>query len=349
MEITVSQLLGQLKRQSSQIGTSTGKIQPSISKRKAFTGGTCPYPFRCWILGGSGPGPELAPSTGTASAQTELNLCNLQYTIIRMPKKGKVPFVLRRSADTWPAFLSAMEEARQGLSPAKKRAGSSEEIFYRGCSDNTWQLQPTLFRQAESLGLTGQELMRTESDLFWEFQARCHELHHLNLTDWDYLFFLRHHGGYTRLLDWTESLGAALYFALGRSSVAPSPCVWLLNPYALNEAAGEARDLINPRYLASYGDMLNSAVVEWQLPLAIYPVQRSHRMRAQRGWFTVHGSDRRPLEASAPAVVAQITLTGSAIEGARHFLNDAGLNEYTIFADLDALCRELHRKNGLPE
>ena len=50
---------------------------------------------------------------------------------------------------------------------------------------------------------------------------------------------------------------------------------------------------------------------------------------------------------STPGVVAQITLTGSAIDGARRFLDDAGLNEYTIYADLDALCRELHRKNGL--
>ena len=46
-----------------------------------------------------------------------------------------------------------------------------------------------------------------------------------------------------------------------------------------------------------YGELLNSPG-EWlhDGPVAIYPLQISDRMRAQRGWFTMFGNSRSPLE-----------------------------------------------------
>jgi len=75
----------------------------------------------------------------------------------------------------------------------------------------------------------------------------------------------------------------------------------VLNPYALNEQAGSDRNLMAPRYLGwdveektlySYGDLIADRAIDWEEPLAIYPIQRVARMRGQRSWFSIHGSDR---------------------------------------------------------
>jgi len=46
---------------------------------------------------------------------------------------------------------------------------------------------------------------------------------------------LRQHGVPTRLLDWSESLAAAIFFALGSADLARDLDLWLLDPYALNK------------------------------------------------------------------------------------------------------------------
>ncbi|MGA2119012.1 MAG: FRG domain-containing protein [Bryobacteraceae bacterium] len=245
----------------------------------------------------------------------------------------------------WDKFLEAVESARKSLG-----VEPPEECFFRGHADRGWGLQPTLFRHARSAELSDRDTVDLESDLFWEFQARAQELHSQRLSDWDYLFFMRHHGVITRLLDWTETLGVAVYFALERHRAGTAdavPCIWLLNTYALNEhpAAWEVRDLVSPGYLGyiekddetyDYGVLVDQNWFHWEMPVAIYPIQRSNRVRAQRGWFTVHGTDQRPLEIQAPANVARVLLPPGAIADAERFLDQAGLNEYTLFADLDA-------------
>jgi FRG domain len=268
-----------------------------------------------------------------------------------MPNKQFQRFEPRQ----WEEFLNIIPTVKDNLG-----LRGTEECFFRGHGDRTWKLQPTLLREAERRGLGRRAYVELEGDLFWEFQARAQDLHSLNLDDWDYLFFMRHHGVYTRLLDWTEALGVAIYFAIedhiyGDGSKSSSPCIWVLNPYALNqyEGAWNARDLVSPRYLGyidddtilDYGELVEEDGFHWTLPVSIYPIQRSNRVRAQRGWFTIHGKNPRPLEEQAPRVVAQVMLPPKDISKALTFLDQAGLNRYTMYADLDSLAQELHRKN----
>jgi FRG domain len=248
-------------------------------------------------------------------------------------------------------ILNVVQRAR-GIIDAQP----DEECFFRGHGDLRHELLPTLQRKAAERRWSDEEMLTKEDALFWEFQARAYELHHLPLDDWDYLFAMRHHGVPTRLLDWTESFAVALYFAVcfHDRHRRTDPCVWVLNPYALNEQAGGIRDLMAPRHLGwddedkiahTYGQLIADRAINWEQPFAIYPMQRVARMRAQRGWFTIHGSDRRPIEKIAPNCVVRIDFDGTSIQDTRDLLNLLGFDSFAIFADLDSLAESVTSKN----
>jgi hypothetical protein len=80
--------------------------------------------------------------------------------------------------------------------------------------------------------------------------------------------------------------------------------------------------------------------------VAIYPAQINDRVRAQRGWFTIHGADRRPLEVQAPRYVRKLVLQQGCIEEAIKFLELAGLHRFSIFPDLENLALWIGQRNS---
>jgi hypothetical protein len=84
-----------------------------------------------------------------------------------------------------------------------------------------------------------------------------------------------------------------------------------------------------------------------QYPLAIFPTMQNARIFAQKGHFTIHGAIERPIEEICPDCVTKITLPAAALGEARVFLHLAGLNEYSVFPDIDGLARYLTKEHGL--
>jgi hypothetical protein len=273
-------------------------------------------------------------------------------------KRARAPegYVICRAAD-WSQLTALVSDAKQELSP-----DNSEGLWFRGTADSVHQLMPTLMRYTDGLDADDHDGM--EQNLFFEFQAKSPELRSRNLTDWEYLFHSRHHGLPTRLIDWTDTLGVAVYFALeplmdaalkGGPVPTTAPAIWALNPYSLNEETWDVRDITLPRYLGlrgkandywDFGELL-AAEGEWKWdgPVAIYPVQLGDRVRAQRGWFTIHGNIREPLEQQYPQLLWQIILEKKCIDEALLFLELAGFNKYSIYPDLDNLAIWLRQKN----
>lgn len=252
-------------------------------------------------------------------------------------------------AKAWMNFLKAVDQAKNDLGSTEP-----EECFFRGHEDVSWELLPTLLRHCKIANqLHPMDIRRVESSLYFEFRARARELHNQAPTEWDILFSMRHHGVATRLLDWTETLGVAIYFALRNIKDTSQPCLWILNPYALNEESWGDRDLVAPEYLPQgdydYSDYLvgtteDEAAFDWSGPVALYPIQRDARLQAQRGYFTIHGNDVRALDKIYPHLVKRIDIPPDTWKEAQIFLRDAGIDELLMFPDLDGLARHLHRK-----
>src|ERR1043165_6974020 len=215
------------------------------------------------------------------------------------------------------------EDVRKNLKKATNRLDvqAGEHLWFRGMPDRTLSLSPSLMRMTENLKRDDHD--GVEQNLFFEFQAKAAELRARGLSDWEYLFYGRHYGVPTRVLDWTDTFGVALYFAVenvignlamtvvnGSRNKPTFPTIWILNPYALNDWTWDVRDIILPKYLGldpntdeyrDFGEMLaTEGDWYWDAPVAIYPAQIHDRVKAQRGWFTIHGQSRAPLEVQAP-------------------------------------------------
>ncbi len=251
---------------------------------------------------------------------------------------------------------SSWDDIESALAKASKTLCSNDGdiLWFRGCRDETYQLTPTLMR--ETAGLSPRKHDGVEQDLFFEFQALATELRHKGLTEWEHLFYARHFGLPTRVLDWTDTFGVALYFAfenIGAANPSTTPAIYILNPYSLNELTWDEHEISLPRYLGlikgdfwDFGEMLAaSGKWAWDGPVAIYPIQLNDRVRAQRGWFTIHGNDRRPLEEQYPRQILKLIIEQSCYEKVFQFLDLSGFNQFSMYPDLDHLAAWIRDKN----
>ena len=259
-------------------------------------------------------------------------------------------------------FMGSVQDAKGGLS-----LKAHQEAFFREHSNSTFRLLPSLFRQGAR---TEDEYWKLERRMFFQFRALARELYTSHTQDWDVLFHMQHHGLPTRLLDWTSVFAVALYFALldHQADSDAFPCIWLLNPYALNNATWNVFRLFNPKYLArgeeeadrsyDYGEILlgshparwGARRLDWETPLAIFPNQRSERMFAQSGWFTIHGTNLASLEESfghRPDILRKVDLPMAAIPAAKEFLIFAGMGHRKLFPDLDGLAKSIKEQFGI--
>ena len=236
-------------------------------------------------------------------------------------------------AAAWYDFLEDVREAR------KKLGGP---VWYRGHASVAYQLVPSLVRY---------DAVVHEREMFHEFRKYAGRLVGQRTSEWETLFDMQHYGVPTRLLDWTETFSVAVAFAVLDRKVSAGQqgegdaAVFLLNPQKLNAASGRGALLELPSTEFSYtGICLEKKPYAMTYPMAVtagVTTITNERMFAQRGVFTLHGERIEGLEDQVPAAVAKIPLRPSAIDGAKEFLENAGVNSVSLFPDLIGLARHV--------
>lgn len=245
----------------------------------------------------------------------------------------------------WGKIISEVQRHQRVLAEA-----GCDTPFYRGHQDASWKLQCSLGR-----GSRVRSRDTIESVLYYDFMSLGGPLFPQNVSPWDVAFAMQHHGLPTRLLDWTATFSVALYFAIAphtknpKRSTAKAACVWMLDPFELNQHAGGESAIFNPR-VDLKGDYYENFIIgskSLDTPvMAVNPTRISPRQAAQKSVFTLHNDIWTPLEDFAPDQLKKIEIPKECFPDAIAFLNLSGINEYSLFPDFDGLARQLRHEHS---
>jgi hypothetical protein len=222
-----------------------------------------------------------------------------------------------------------------------------ERFWFRGHEDASYSLTPTALR------CTKEKDRQTALDLMADFK-RVAEIKldrppgPKDELKWAQI--AQHYGLPTRLLDWTESATTALYFACLKPDL--NGIVFVLNPVDLNRRSDRLRpNILDPqrdeRVILKY---LMSGPKEAKLgsfPRAVNPTWNSERLILQKGVFTLHGSRFSLNKGKIRSLVAILILK----EFKNQLLSQLqriGVDEMTLFPELEHSCKHLVKLSGLP-
>lgn len=229
-------------------------------------------------------------------------------------------------------------------------------VWWRGHGSINWQLVPSIYR------CPGYSLDRERSASI-EFVRRAVALRAdcPGSDEWKgmvrWLFLMQHYGLPTRLLDWTESVLVAAYFAVAHAepdTQGEDAAIWALNPGRVNHlfvnedeigtlgskhwratiaevfATDRPRESSIPSYLSTVGEMVDQ------------------RMVVQQATFTLHGVPAPLEKAETPApVLLRFRVPAKVRSQFWTGLEMAGINRSSLFPDLHHLALDIPHEFGL--
>lgn len=192
-------------------------------------------------------------------------------------------------------------------------------------------------------------------------------------NEFEWMFLMQHYGVPTRLLDWTTNALIALYFAtesmpsnsepyneeISLEDYLSSPAgefsthaaaVFALCPKTFNKASILESRIVpiskeHDRWNI-YIDPMNKGGSNNMLPVAISPDHIDRRIRAQSGYFTLHGANVWPIDyyELIRHVLIKIMIPYNVIPTMVRDLEAVGITDSLVFPDLSGLAKEVLRK-----
>jgi hypothetical protein len=208
--------------------------------------------------------------------------------------------------------------------------GNKSDLLFRGQG-----IDKPLLPKIARLRLRG-EISNIEKLIMDEFERGMIPLTEFKpTTNWDLLALAQHHGLPTRLLDWSYSALVALYFAVENPPViddlkTQNGVVWILSSTEEDFKVDKTKS----PFLTKATKIFRSSVV-------------SRRISSQAGIFSIHGiNDNGKLIALEKnkrfkSKLEKIIIPADCFSEIRKKLYILGINNYTIYPDMDGYCKHL--------
>jgi len=196
-------------------------------------------------------------------------------------------------------------------------------FLFRGQLDADWGLVPKVGRDAfkDILPSSSNEELLLDS---WKRYAG-HLLTSVPIDNWDWLSLAQHHGLATRLLDWTKNPLVALYFATEDYNSGKDASVFV---YDFKNEDSLLQN-VSPFNITSSG--------------VFYPKGLTARVISQRGIFSISHLPSVSLDKTLKGNFYKLIIKGKSKRKIHKHLEQYGLNEYSIYQDLDSLSDYLNR------
>jgi FRG domain len=187
--------------------------------------------------------------------------------------------------------------------------------LFRGESKQGRPLMPKAGREGVHLKVEFNPIRELAALRLFKRQARPY-LTHQPQSDIEWLAIAQHHGMHTRLLDWTESLLVAAYFAVDLAGTNGDPVIYGVSEIPQSTPDEESRPFEATR-------------------VSLYrPPHISVRIPAQQSVFTLHPN---PTEIFEPPALRSWTIPSQSCMAIKRALDACGINQSSLFPGLDGL------------
>jgi len=218
-------------------------------------------------------------------------------------------------------------------------------IWFRGHANETWELLPTIKRNNFS-----QYEHRLNTSFYIKSKSRMPNTPRRD----DRVFWIsrmQHYGLKTRLLDWSESLLVALYFACkNEKSHDRDGCLWVLNPRLLNKKQGYRNTVyhldsktVEPFLKEAFS---SKPTIEGEYKfknkvIACLSVEHDLRILMQQSAFTIHDSNLSLQEMNIDKALIKFIIPAKLKKHLLSHLDICGFKSSTIFPDMEHVSEEL--------
>jgi hypothetical protein len=259
-------------------------------------------------------------------------------------------------SQAWPVGIATYQ--LRGIEDAIKLGTTCRQYWFRGHSRIFESLLPAAYREPFHSSRPNIEFWAGQR---FRFRARSFAA---RVPEWgDYLSWLllmQHYGVPTRLLDWTESVLVALYFAAGAPDNEAGE-LWCMNPSRLNSCSSyyicmpddpPIRYLAAEVFLEKKGLPKLAESLELKntpsMALALIPPFEFPRMAAQMSRFTMHrsrdGTAMIEFLLRRETCLVRYTVPAATKATLRKDLASLGVSHETLFHSLESLAKTIREE-----